>query len=148
MTTEQKRTLPIDARVVALVETSGYNIAACDKPFIDCIRGIYVYDKNTVTHCCEMTPSYYLIHVYDQVILTEAGNELNHIAQDKIFEKYEQHGESDDKYVHCRNIDKIESEATPYYYYKYGNPKVSFDDVEYDQQMESLREHFQGNCPL
>lgn len=161
MSEEATRTLPIDARVVALDETRYYSIDEQDKPYIKEIRAMYMYDKNEVTHCCELTPSYWLVHLYNQVITTDDGGELPEEHKGRLYEKYE-HEPSDDIYVHCRVVDSIENRAveagkeTPRLYgrllsgdyYVHGDTGVSYEETPYDDQMEALREHFCGNCPL
>lgn len=142
--------VPIDARVIAYNETSYYNIEDEHKPFIKAIRNVYLYDKNEITHLCEITPSYWLIWLYTQVIFTDAGNELGDFEKNDIFEKYEQCGGNDNIYVHCHEVDQVEATAkkNEFRYYVYGATGVNLEDTSREEQMESLREHFQGNCPL
>jgi len=161
---ETPRTLPIDARVVSFNQTSHYTIDAEDAPYIKEIRGVYLYDKNEVTHCCEITPSYWLVHLYDQVIPSDAGHDLRDEDECKmgdIYQKYEQCG-NEDMYVHCRVVDAIEERAvkagkeTPRLhgtlrsgdYYEHGVTGVTYEETPYDEQIEALREHFCGNCVL
>ena len=138
-------TIPIDARVVALDETYAYYIKEKDKQFIKTIRGVYLYNKNEITHLCEITPSYYLIHLYDQVILTNAAEQLGDFGKDDLYQTYEYRG-GENIYVHCHQIDKMEGDRSKYHLY--GETGVSYDDSDYDDQMEGLREHFCGNHAL
>lgn len=138
---------PIDAYVVALDETDHYDIDPADRQFIRQIRGVYVFDRNERTHCCEWTPSYWLIHLYDEVLLTEAGEALDDHAADDLYQKYEYCG-GDDIYVHCHSIDAIIRRNEPFTVYHYGDTEVDQEDVDHDGQMDALREHFCGNCPL
>ena len=147
MTTEIAETeteVSIDAYCVALVETGNYIIDESDRPHIREIRGVYLFDRNVHVHCCELTPSYYLIHLYDQVIPADD-------APDDVLERLDEtygHCGGEDCYVHVHEIENIIKAARPWTVHQYGDPGVSFDDVERDKQMESLREHFNGNCPF
>lgn len=144
-----RKAIPIDARVVALDETANYDIGKKYRRYIKAIRGVYLYDKNEVTHCCEFTPSYWLIHLYDQVVLTKAGEKLGDCAKDEIYQEYEHCG-GENIYIHCSHIDAVESGAKPldYRYHVYGATGVGYKDSSHDDQMEGLREHFCANCPL
>jgi len=137
----------MDIHVVALVETSHYHIDSADVPYIAQIRGVYLFDKEQRTHCCELTPSYYLIHLYDQVILSEAGDALDDDQKDRLYQAYEYNG-GENNYVHCHEIDAIVERADQGEHYVYGDSEVKEDDVEYDDQIEAVREHLCGNCPL
>ena len=138
-------TLPIDAQVISLNETEYYQIDEADAPFIAEIRGAYFFDRNLITHCCELTGSYFLMHVSDCVILTDAGKELTDEQKDDIYEKYECNG-GDDIYVHCHTIDRLIENAGRFEYHNYGETGVSYEDSVYDEQIEGLREHFCGNA--
>ncbi len=146
----------IDARVIALNRTHNYLIDQTHLPSIARIEEVYLYDKNQHTHCCEFTPSYYLIHLYTRVIFTPEGDKLNDHEQDDIFQAYE-HEATENCYVHCHQIDALEAKAQPkdFTYHVHGDPE--FGDAEdefeskeafHDAVMEALREHFQANCPI
>ena len=75
MKTATSRTLPIDAYVIAFSEIDHYFIKDEDRPHIQDIRGVYLFNHNERTFCCEFTPSYWLIHLYDEVILTPEADE-------------------------------------------------------------------------
>ncbi len=124
----------IDAWAIAIDETDRYTISEVDTPFIKQIRSVYLFDRN-------QSPSYWLIHLYDQVILVDDDDP----QRDRLYEDYE-HCSSYDGYKHCGMIDRIIEQGDDVVHY--GDPGVSFDDVDYDDQMESLREHLCSNCPL
>jgi hypothetical protein len=139
-------TLPIDAHVISLNETDHYQIDEADAPFIAEIRGAYFYDSNVVTCCCELTGSYFLMHIGDSVILTPAGEELDDDAKDEIYQKYEFNG-GDDIYMHAHTIDRLAANAEyRFEYHHYGETGVSYDESDYESQIEGLREHFCGNA--
>jgi len=135
-------TLPIDAYVVSLDETQHYAIAEEHKPHIEQIRGVYLFNRNERTYCCEMTPSHYLIHLYDVVVLSAAGEALEESARDRLHDEYENCG-GEPIYLHCHSV-KTEGAHC----YHGGATGVSFEDANYDDQMEALREHYCANNPL
>jgi hypothetical protein len=146
----------IDARVIALNCSHNYLIDEKHQPFIVRIEEVYLYDKNERTHCCEFTPSYYLIQLYTRVIFTPAGDQLNDHKQDEIFQVYE-HEATDNIYVHCHEIDALESKAQPdgFTYHVHGDPEFQESEGDFESEeayhdavMEALREHFQANCPI
>ena len=134
--------LPIDAYVITFSEIDHYFLTEKDRPHIQNIRGVYLFDHNERTFCCEMTPSYWLIHLYDEVILTpEADEALDEFEKDDIYQEYENCG-GDDIYVHCHTIDAIIEADKPNTVHHYGGTNVSYDDSDYDEQLEGLQEHF------
>lgn len=141
--------LPIDARVIALNETDYFEIEENDKQYIKEIRGAYFYDKNRVTHCCELTPSYNLYFLYHQLIPTDKWCELNYQRIGDLDKKYCMLS-GEDVYIHCDSVDRIEKEETskPYSdrYYVYGTPDNNDDD--YERQMDDLREYLCANHKL
>jgi hypothetical protein len=130
---------PIDAYVIALDETASYEIDDADRPYVRQIHGVYVFDRNQRTHCCEWTPSYYLIHLYDEVIFTEQGDTLDEYAADELYQKYEYCG-GEDCYVHCHTIERIIERNEPFTVYHYGDSDVDEHDADYDAQMDAIRE--------
>lgn len=150
-TTAEPDTIPIDAYCVALVETENYFIDDEDKPHIREIRGVYLFDRNCRTFCCEMTPSHYLIYLYDQVVFNDGVPEETASA---LVEKYEYLG-GEDRYVHCHSVEAlIKPEdgpncchlGTPFY--RTGRGPVPYDEMSRDEQMDSLRETYSTNPPL
>jgi hypothetical protein len=144
---KNNREIPIDARLIAMNQTEFYQIAEADKPFIRAIRAVYLYDKNQVTHLCEFTPSYYLIHLYDEVMFTDAGADLDDFKQDEIFQRYEHCG-SENVYMHCHDVDQMARSGKRFTHYKAGRTGVSFEDTSREEQMEALREHYCANVAL
>lgn len=142
MTTEPD-TLPIDAWCIALDETANYYIKPEHRPLVRKILGVYLFDRNVQTHCGELTPSYYLIHLYDQVIAEDDATESQ---REELYASYEAE-QAQDRYMHCARVERIMS-AHPERVHHYGDTGVSFDDTSREDQMESLREHFVGNWPL
>jgi hypothetical protein len=141
---------PIDGRIIALDETEFYHLPDEHKPYIKAIRGVYLYDANSHAYCCELTPSYWLIHLYNSVLLTEEGLALDDDARGEIYDEYEYDTGGDDCYMHVATIDRLEKAANAGLgdYYAYGATEVSYEDSDYDEQIEGLREHFCCNPPF
>jgi len=151
-TESESRTL-IDAYAVALDETDHYTIEEADRPYIEKIMGVYLFDRNQRTHCCELTPSYWLTHLYDQVILTEVGRaleELDGFAADMFYQEYEQCASDGiyTHYVHCHSIDALIERNEKLTVHHYGNQEFCDRDTDYDDQMEDIREYLCSNRPF
>jgi hypothetical protein len=145
--TSETETLAIDAYVVSRSEKHAYNIEEKDRPLILDIRGVYLFDASKNTHCCELTPSYLLYHLYDEVILTDDACEyLTDEQKISIYEKYE-HLESDDVYLHCKDVSTAIKTKTMQSHH-YGDTNIRLEDTTYDEQIKSLCEHFCGNHPF
>ena len=127
----------IDAYVVSLDETNNYILNPRESEYIQSIRGVYFYDYNEQTCCCEFAPSYWLYHLYDEVVFNEEGEKLSEEEKSVIYDIYENNG-GDDIYVHCHTIDKMKK-------HHYGSTGVKYSESDYDEQIEGLREHFCGN---
>ena len=139
---------PIDAHLLA-IHLDGWNIDPEDQPFIKFVKSVFLFNSNEITHCCELTPSYWLIHVYDAVVFTEKGKKLDDDKRVEMYDKYENCDE-EDMYVHCYEIDEIiRKKRRNKRWYKYiGKTGVSFEDTNREDQMESLREHYAANPPI
>jgi hypothetical protein len=142
--------VPIDAYAVALNETDNYFIDEQDQRYVREIRGVYLFDRNRQTHCCEFTPSYFLIHLYDQVI--PADDTPDEIV-DRLDSAYGHCG-GEDKYVHVWQIENIIMANKPFAVAHLGKPvyrngePIRSGELEYDEIMEDLREAYCGDCPL
>jgi len=145
--TEEKE-LPIDGHILAIDHTRDCLIIE-DKPYIESVEDVYLFDKNRVTHCCELTPSYYLMFLYCRINFSKKGEKLSDVEHEKLRDKYElEPGE--DIYVHTHSIDQLveNAKAKRFCYRHYGDTGVPFDETSRDEQMEALREHFKCDCPL
>ena len=93
-----------DFRLVKIDETKHWRediAVACGRIF-----GVYLYNKNEHSYCCELTPSYTLIPLYSY-----AENEIT----DEIAEEL-MNGDSlcnDVTYVHVSSVDKLNTKAAP-----------------------------------
>ena len=131
--------LPIDARIIAINETEYYNLPEEHKPYIQAIHGVYLYDANQQVHCCDLAASYYLIFLYNLVILTKEGERL-----DKVWDEYNCPGEN--TYMYCRTVKKLAKATADYMVY--GGTGISYDESDYDEQIADLVETFSCNLPF
>ena len=144
----QTRTIPIDAYIVGLKSKHNYFIDEEDKAEVEEIMWVFLVDRNVATYCCEMTPSYWLTYLYGYVVAKDGTDEERvHQLDDKYVNHF--HGETPDHYRHCHALngllDSVGHSDRASNVYHYGETGVSFDDSSYDEQMEGLREHYQGN---
>ena len=138
----------IDLVLVAVNLTSGFVIEEEGAPLIEEIRGVYMLDRNQVTHCCEVTPSYWLEWLYCLVVWNDQDEELDEEAKGQIYEKYEHQLEDNGgHYTHCGVIDRFIKEY-PDRVYLVG--KKDFDDSEltHDEVLDANREHYSCNWIL
>lgn len=139
---------PIDARVIAIDETEHYTFPVEDRPYIKKILAVYLYDANERTHCCELTPSHFLRYLYHVVRLTEAGENLSDERREDFYTDYEVSNFNEDVYMHCATLEQLAEAGTPEDYHNYGATGVSYEDSDYDDQIEGLVEHLNGNPPF
>lgn len=66
------------------------------------IYTVFLYDKSVVTHCSEITPSYYLIPLY---YITEF--QPHKYSEEIESEIDEQFGSEEPKYMHCTDVEKL-----------------------------------------
>lgn len=112
--------------VVAINDTHYWNLKEEDKPYIEKMLSVYYFDKNEITYCCEITPSYFLCGLYNTAVCKLDTPEA---VRERIYDRYE--GEPcDDCYVHCSVADRMESKP-------YGE----------DEDEDVVREYWQGNHP-
>lgn len=126
-----------DWYAAAIDETAHYTIEEEDKPFIERIVGVYFFDRNEYTHCCEVTPSHYLRYLSDSV---RCKDDTPDDVRERIYELYEHCG-GEDCYMHVSSVDRIPEK----FKHHYGEPQDA--DAE-DRGEGEVREHFQGNCPF
>ena len=151
-------TLPIDARLISIDETSMLRDYADLPAFVTGVETVYLYDANLHTHLCEFLPSYDLTAIYRNFIYTDEFN-----AEVKQGEETENYGgaytereafesgmavsEEDNMYMHVSDVEALVKQF-PARYYAHGDTGVSYEETEYENQIDALREHYQGNCLL
>jgi hypothetical protein len=144
-------TIPVDARVIALDETRYWcGIEEQDRPHIERICGIYLYDRNLHTYLCCMTPSYWMEHLRNRVDLTEeAQATLSDDEKQALYERYEDYpAEDSGHYMDCGDIDRLERELRQeaWRYHEYGEVQIAFVDGETREDIfDAVREDMQGN---
>lgn len=136
------RTLPVDAFVVGFDETYAWNLAPEDKPWIKEIRGVYLFDRNEVTHCCEVTPSYFMRFCYHAFVLVDAATDE---VSERIHEEYGTEPQ-DDCYMHCSEVDRFVSEHPEWVRHPPAEPQESLS--ESGEAFDDLWEWCCCNPPL
>jgi hypothetical protein len=145
---------PLDAYALNFDRTDDFFIDPEDRPYIESIRSIFAMDRNERTHLCELTPSYFLIHLYDEIYWTDAGDALDEYKKDELYQAYCYCG-TEDEYQHCAGIDRMIEADAPGTVEHYGDldPSAWADESEdpdenHAADMEKLREQLCGNCPF
>jgi len=87
-------------KAVEVDETSCYRIDEADRPLIESIRQVYLFDDAEVTNLCELEPSYRLEPLYVNVYLRDGVDDL--MAED-LHEKYGQEP-SEGTYLHVWRV--------------------------------------------
>ncbi len=147
--TENEVRTVIDAWAVSLDETSYYQIDRADAPFIAAIHGVYVFDRNQATHCCELTPSYDLIYLYTCIHITLDTTDEK---REELDQKYGHEG-CEDIYVHCHTIDALITKGDRWKVRQYGDVAKHRREEDgtaeemHAKEMDSIREDLCGNCP-
>jgi hypothetical protein len=148
---EEGENLPLDVRAAALDITEYVVFDDNEKYYIDKVYLVYMYDKNTVTYCCELRPSYDLRFVYVTAVLTAAGHALDAEKKEALYEKFEDTADLQDAdtYMHCSGLDAREK--------KHADDKIGFDRIvtidipadvreeEEDEQGEWVMDHMRSN---
>jgi hypothetical protein len=145
---ESKPIIP-DWYAVVFNETAYCNLQE-SSPFIEKMISVYIYNANSVTHLCEITPSYFLAHVYDDVVFKDEA--FAGMPEAEAEEKREEicdkllhgpgSGVDQDTYMHVSAVDAIPADRKNHY----GTPRKTEAD-EGDGEDE-VREYYQGNCPF
>lgn len=125
--------IPYDWRAQGLDFTRHYNIKDEDKPYIDRIVDVFMYDANTHTHCCEVTPSYWMMWLYTFVVWKGEPSEE---VRERIDARY-CHEAADDCYMHVAGVQMLTDFAASY------DGQDAKDITEDD-----IREYWSGNVPV
>jgi hypothetical protein len=91
---------------------------------------VFAVDADEVTHLCEATPSFYMVHVYNTCAMVPGATDEDREAADTW--AIEAGGE--DTYMHCADMWRRVS-------------VVAAEKGEPEDTLEDWREHWQGNCP-
>jgi len=147
--------IPIDIWIVAMDETKNWSYK--DQPwakYIERIEGIYVFDKNQITHLASFSGSYFLEHLEDREVLKNGvGEELGDREYEELRDRvnsWMMEGPKDDSssYFDERNIDKFleNNEGNSGRVFHYGNPGLSWDDADGDSDEDRHRAIMEDVC--
>jgi len=110
-----------DFKIVYLDQTSNWLESIRDQLKGGRIWAVYLFDKNQITHCCELTPSYALHFIRDEGEMGD-GTDIDEKLQDEI-----QGADNctDVDYFHCRIIDLL--------------PEDRFADVSHNEDYDPAK---------
>ena len=154
--TVETTTLPgarfIVPRVIAIDETSNWDLSKCPyKEFIERMEGVYVYDENQHTYCCECSPSYWLVFLeYRPVFKDSVKDQENHKEIVEAIDAWIPHGEFDcDCYVHCKDIAKTvhKVQGEPFRYAELSVIPLE-SATDYQEAFADVIESCQANPPI
>lgn len=118
---------------VWLDETSQWFLTDEQKKAIKQIRSVYIFDKSSVTHLCELQASYLLIGLPLSIVYHDYVTEEE---RDLIENDFSSEGEAH-RYMHCSDIEKLPEDR----FHAYGEVDPDCDD----RGEEQVREYYQGN---
>jgi hypothetical protein len=114
---------------------------------VKAVWGVFVYNERRHTNCCELTPSYELIFVHDQV---EFDGEVSEAHRDRVENEVMGVESESASYMHVHRIDRI-----PLCRKRQGNRQERFLlysaadcrewKMDHDEAIERAREYCQGN---
>ncbi len=118
-----------DIKVVAIDETHQWDKSI--QEVCGTIKTVYMFESSVVTHCCELTPSYYLTPLY-YVIENEVSDEVFDTVNDNLVNE-------EPMYMHCRVVDELETIDSEQEF-----DFESSESEEYKEYFEEVREYL--NC--
>jgi hypothetical protein len=122
-----------DIKYVKIDDTRHWAEGFLKKYGITKMVGVYIFDANEYTYCCEITPSHWLEHIETQPELEQwpEDQETREELYDEILEA--EMGNDNDCYMHVRCV----SEAMPRI--------IEIGSMDGCEDMEEGREYAQGN---
>ncbi len=126
---------------VEIDETRNWNLDDKDRPFVEKITGVYFYDRNEHTHCCELTPSYYLRTLGSSI---HFKSDTPDAVQERITDALasELYG-GDDIYMWVMHVEAIDDKHKHHY-----GALDDADDCTKEEQEDAVREYYNGNSPF
>lgn len=130
-----------DFRIIALDVTKDINIKKKDRPFIDSILAVYLYDKNDTFVYCSTERLYNLHFLYSDVVVSEKISE-DFDKADELYCKYSDLDCDESIDMTCKEIDKLEEELTKeeFRYHIEGEEEVP-EDMTYEEFLYDVIEH-------
>jgi hypothetical protein len=125
-------------RIVILNETADWILPPEFQPYVLRIDAAYLYDRHKATHCCEITPSRWLVHLEDSAVLIPGLKEaLAESLRERIDDWLRFTEQTNGIYVHCHRADSLpgmdlEEEPIP-------------EGTPYDEAFQAILEHIQAN---
>jgi hypothetical protein len=149
--TEEKTKLDADFCLVRIRATCGYDLNDSFelKKFVDSVDTIYLLNRKSHTHLCEMTPSYAMYPLYCVVNYSPEFSESLTEEQEEELNEFEYECFSSEpswEYMHVWEVDRIIKENP--------NRFLQIDQSEYEdceteeEAIDDLREYYTGNSYL
>lgn len=146
---EKKEPLDADFALVRIRTTCGFDLSDSFelKKFVDSVDTIYLVNRKSHTHLCEMTPSYALYPLYCEVNYSalheaELTEEKREELQDFSYECLS--AEPNVEYMHVSEVDRIIASGRFL--------QIEADEFEgcesEEEAIESLSEYYRGNICL
>jgi hypothetical protein len=136
-------TRTLDLWLVRLEQTNHHPVAG-DEEVLGWAE-VYLYDRNEVTYCCELTPSYCLYALYTEVMLKDFGEGLSEEELSRLHEEHETSLDEYVRYVHCHDIQRLDDD--PRRAYHIGEQMVE-EGQTYEDVIEGYSEFYRGNHML
>lgn len=137
--------------VVALDETKHWNIPREDRRYIGKIIEVFFFNRNSYTYVAEITPSYYLIHAYNDVWFKRGSDSKREELHTKYI--YDSGVTNEDTYMHVGTVENY-MKKHPKMVYHYGQSDADHDEEDRESGDETrraedeVREWLNGNPPL
>lgn len=148
MTSKKIKTIRPDFWLIKFDQTEYWHLEPRLMQYIKRIIQICLMDRNENTYCCEMTPSYCLFPVETRADLHDPlydGSNASEQLRDEIESEISRWQDADCFYIHCRSVDNLLALNNPARCHHYGDTGVDYEESPYEEQLEALVEHFQGN---
>lgn len=140
--------LPMDVWAISQSDMEYWDIPDNYKPFIEDIRHVRLFDKNSITHLCSTQGSYWMWHV-DTVV--QYADDASDEMKDTIDNWLRENDTNDNDYAHESDINCLIERNEPFTVHHIGNPGISWDDVDGEDEqkenniLEAVRERWQAN---
>lgn len=118
---------------ISLNHTRYYNVKNEDKRYIKEIRSTYIYDPESGTYLCELTPSYDLRFLHTFIVWDGDPSEETRAELDETY----CYTDNEDVYMHVSDVRNFAKR----------NPANAKECGEFDDT-EEAREYLNGNWPF
>lgn len=150
MTDTTERTVRPDFWLVKFDQTQYWRLPPEQMQHVERIVQVLLFDRNEITHCCEITPSYCLFPVETRAEYKDPiydGSRESERLRDQIDSEIRRWQCHECEYHHCHRLDDWLANHADMALHR-GDTGVDFCDTPYDEQREAMIEHCQCNQQL